>query len=234
MAVLVLSATCSLAAVTTGVALPGQLGHDCNLAGAFYQSAPLPLAGCVKQCEADNHCQGFTWKHVDSTGAGVAVTSNCTGNVGQPCCYFQSKAQIVGRGTNSKFDCWEKSGLPPGPPPPPPPAPPAYTGDGAPPFYADPVFDAAHDAELVWHEGEQCWWMTYLQNRYNSPLADPAGSCAYCVYTDIGLASTPDHGKTWIYRGVAEGVDVPVGLRNASDPSTRPPAASSQMYGGAT
>ena len=26
------------------------------------------------------------------------------------------------------------------------------------PFYADPVFDAAHDAEFVWHEGEQCWW----------------------------------------------------------------------------
>ena len=26
------------------------------------------------------------------------------------------------------------------------------------PLYADPVFDAAHDAEFVWHEGEQCWW----------------------------------------------------------------------------
>ena len=26
------------------------------------------------------------------------------------------------------------------------------------PFYADPLFDAAHDAEFVWHEGEQCWW----------------------------------------------------------------------------
>eukprot|EP01051_Picozoa_sp_SAG22_P014900 SAG22_NODE_1872_length_3397_cov_1.584900_1_plen_182_part_00 len=31
------------------------------------------------------------------------------------------------------------------------------------PFYADPLFDAAHDAELVWHEGEQTWWITYLQ-----------------------------------------------------------------------
>ena len=26
------------------------------------------------------------------------------------------------------------------------------------PFYQDPLFDAAHDAEFVWHEGEQCWW----------------------------------------------------------------------------
>ena len=24
------------------------------------------------------------------------------------------------------------------------------------------------DAELVWHNAEQCWWLTYLQNRYNS------------------------------------------------------------------
>ncbi len=219
---------------TSAMALPGHLGHDCNLAGSFYRSAPLPLPGCVAQCEADTQCQGFTWKHVNSTGDGVAVTANCTGDVGQPCCYFQAKGAITGRGINSKFDCWEKSGLPPAPPPPPPPPPPSFTGDGVAPFYADPVFDAAHDAELVWHEGEACWWMTYLQNRYNSPLADPAGSCPYCVYTDIGLASTPDNGKTWIYRGVAEGVDLPVALRNASDPSTRPPLASSQMYGGAT
>lgn len=70
--------------------------------------------------------------------------------------------------------------------------------------------------------------------RYASPTSDPAGDCAYCVYTDIGLASTPDGGRTWIYRGTAAGVDVPVSLRNASDPSTRPPAAASQMYGGAT
>ena len=31
------------------------------------------------------------------------------------------------------------------------------------PFYADPLFDAAHDAEFVWHEGEQTWWLIYLQ-----------------------------------------------------------------------
>ena len=88
------------------------------------------------------------------------------------------------------------------------------------PYYADPLFDAAHDAELVWHEGEQAWWMIYLQNRYNSPLADPPGSCPYCVYTDFGLASTPDGGRTWIYRGVADGVDVPAVYRNDSLPST--------------
>lgn len=35
------------------------------------------------------------------------------------------------------------------------------TDDGAgfmsAPFYADPLFDAAHDAEFVWHAGEQTW-----------------------------------------------------------------------------
>ena len=31
------------------------------------------------------------------------------------------------------------------------------------PFYADPVFDAAHDPELVWHAQEQTWWVLYLQ-----------------------------------------------------------------------
>lgn len=42
----------------------------------------------------------------------------------------------------------------------------------------------------------------------------------------------PTH--TGIYRGVATGMDLPVVLRNHSLPSTRPPAADSQMYGGAT
>ena len=41
------------------------------------------------------------------------------------------------------------------------------------PFYADPVFDAAHDAEFVWHEGEQCWWSvpTRWPPRTPAPLA---------------------------------------------------------------
>jgi hypothetical protein len=227
-------AAAATAATAAGTAQGPELGHDCNLAGPFYASAPFNISGCIVQCNAAAHCQGFTWKHVESSGAGVAVTANCTGLAGQPCCYFQAKDQIMGRGVTPKFDCWDKTGLPPAPPPPPPPAPPSFTGVGRAPFYSDPLFDGAHDAELVWNEAEQCWWMTYLQNRYNSPLADPAGACPYCVYTDIGLASTPDKGKTWIYRGVAEGVDLPVRYRNASEPSTRPPAADSQMYGGAT
>jgi hypothetical protein len=39
----------------------------------------------------------------------------------------------------------------------------AVARGGNDPFYADPLFDAAHDAEFVWHEQEQVWWMIYLQ-----------------------------------------------------------------------
>ena len=59
-------------------------------------------------------------------GGGVAVTPNCTGKAGQGCCYFQSKADISGRGTTPLFDCWEKGGLPPAPPPTP--VPPPWAG----------------------------------------------------------------------------------------------------------
>lgn len=39
------------------------------------------------------------------------------------------------------------------------------------PYYADPLFDAAHDAEFVWHEGEQAWWVIYLQVKQNNCTA---------------------------------------------------------------
>ena len=80
------------------------LGHDCNLQGAFYQSAALPITRCIAQCQADTHCHGFTWKHTDSSGAGVTVTANCTGQAGQPCCYFQSGVLSVGRNSLQRRD----------------------------------------------------------------------------------------------------------------------------------
>ena len=56
------------------------------------------------------------------------------------------------------------------------------------PFYADPVFDAAHDAELVWHAQEQTWWVVYLQNRQllqSMPLFS-ASACG-CVSLSVSL-----------------------------------------------
>ena len=63
---------------------------------------------------------------------------------------------------------------------------------------------------LDWTRPTHVVRMTYLQNRYNSPLSDPddCGGCFY-LYTDLGLASTPDNGTTWIYRGVMQGLGAP-------------------------
>lgn len=99
------------------------------------------------------------------------------------------------------------------------------------PFYHDPLFDSAHDPEMIYNRHEGCWWILYLQNRYNSPVAPgmpaPLGLTSL---TDIGLASTPDRGFTWIYRGIATGLDVPSSERH----NELPPGYDSQQYGGAT
>jgi hypothetical protein len=97
------------------------------------------------------------------------------------------------------------------------------------PFYRDPLWDGAHDPELVFHRTEGCYWLLYLQNRYNSPLANQARDGSTSTLTDFGLASTPDRGKSWIYRGVATGLDVPASVR-----SERLPPSGTQQYGGAT
>lgn len=110
---------------------PGEKGRNCSLAGPFYRSAHLSMDGCIAVCEADLQCQGFTWKHVETpAGSGVAVTVNCTGKAGQPCCYFQTKNAIKARMSTPLFDCWEKNQFPP-PQPPPAPAPPPFPWAGS-------------------------------------------------------------------------------------------------------
>ena len=48
--------------------------------------------------------------------------------------------------------------------------------------------------------------------------------------TDLGLASTPDGGATWIYRGVMLGLDLPAADRREALPK----GSSTQQFGGAT
>mmetsp|Transcript_9101 Transcript_9101/g.15033 ORF Transcript_9101/g.15033 Transcript_9101/m.15033 type:complete len:621 (+) Transcript_9101:93-1955(+) len=83
--------------------------ENCHLVGDFYSSVPRARDACIEICSADQRCQGFTWKHVAASGG--AATSNCTGQIGQPCCYFQSKEEITGHGPEPRFDCWEKAGI---------------------------------------------------------------------------------------------------------------------------
>ena len=67
-------------------------------------------------------------------------------------------------------------------------------------------------------------WLTYLQNRFNIPGSPSTKG------TDLGLASTPDGGRTWIYRGVMLGLDVPASDRK----EPLPPNSTTQQFGGAT
>ncbi|WP_153796657.1 family 43 glycosylhydrolase [Foetidibacter luteolus] len=65
------------------------------------------------------------------------------------------------------------------------------------PLYRDPVTDGAADPVLIWNRQEKSWWMLYTQRRANSEGAD----VAYCYGTPIAVASSNDHGQTWVYRG---------------------------------
>ena len=76
------------------------------------------------------------------------------------------------------------------------------------PLFRDPLYDGAADPTLIWNQGEKCWWMLYTQRRAN---VDGDPGVKWCHGTDIGLASTPDQGATWLYRGVAKGLEFEVG-----------------------
>lgn len=65
------------------------------------------------------------------------------------------------------------------------------------PLFRDPIYDGAADPVVFWNSHEQEWWMLYTARRANADAAD----VAYCFGTNIGIASSDDNGRTWIYRG---------------------------------
>lgn len=65
------------------------------------------------------------------------------------------------------------------------------------PLFRDPITDGAADPVIVWNRDEKSWWMLYSQRRANTEAPD----VSYCYGTKIGIASTKDHGATWVYRG---------------------------------
>lgn len=75
-----------------------------------------------------------------------------------------------------------------------------FAQQAAAPLYRDPITDGAADPALVYNHKERAWWMLYTQRRAN---AETAG-VAYCYGNKIGIASSDDHGKTWVYRGVLD------------------------------
>lgn len=65
------------------------------------------------------------------------------------------------------------------------------------------MFDGAADPTVIYNRAEKEWWMFYTQRRAGIPVVGVSGSfgCA------VGIASSADQGKTWIYRGTAQGLD---------------------------
>ena len=68
------------------------------------------------------------------------------------------------------------------------------------PLFRDPITDGAADPVLIWNRTEKNWWMLYTQRRANSETAD----VAYCYGNQIGIASSDDHGQSWVYRGTLD------------------------------
>lgn len=70
------------------------------------------------------------------------------------------------------------------------------------PLFRDPIFDGAADPTIIWNQAEQAWWLFYTNRRANVE----APGFSWVHGTDIGIASSADGGRTWIYRGIAEGL----------------------------
>lgn len=72
------------------------------------------------------------------------------------------------------------------------------------PLFRDPVYDGSADPTVVYNREECCWWMFYTQRRASLPVVGVSGSFG----TEVGIASSADGGKTWVYRGTAQGLSI--------------------------
>ncbi|MEO5889119.1 MAG: family 43 glycosylhydrolase [Ferruginibacter sp.] len=65
------------------------------------------------------------------------------------------------------------------------------------PLFRDPIYDGAADPVVVYNREKKEWWMFYTQRRANVQSAN----VAFCYGTAIGLATSSDHGQSWVYKG---------------------------------
>lgn len=71
------------------------------------------------------------------------------------------------------------------------------------PLFRDPIYDGAADPTIIWNPAEKAWWIFYTNRRAFSPTM----GVSYMHGSDIGIASSSDGGKTWVYRGTAQGLE---------------------------
>ena len=65
------------------------------------------------------------------------------------------------------------------------------------PLFRDPIYDGAADPVFIWNKVEKNWWILYTARRANQDAND----VAFCYGTPIGVTSSDDHGKSWVFRG---------------------------------
>ena len=70
------------------------------------------------------------------------------------------------------------------------------------PLYRDPIHDGAADPVVIYNRDTKTWFMFYTNRRAMSPVIGES----WIHGTDIGIAESTDNGKTWLYRGIAEGL----------------------------
>ncbi|MDR3010081.1 MAG: glycosyl hydrolase [Sphingobacterium sp.] len=68
------------------------------------------------------------------------------------------------------------------------------------PLFRDPITDGAADPAMFYNPIDKEWWMLYTQRRANLELPE----VAFCYGNSIAIASSNDHGKSWIYRGTLD------------------------------
>ncbi|MCS7463924.1 glycosyl hydrolase [Paenibacillus doosanensis] len=72
------------------------------------------------------------------------------------------------------------------------------------PLFRDPIYDGAADPVVIWNRQAKEWWMVYTNRRATAEGV----KFAWVHGTDLGVASSSDGGKTWVYRGVLTGLDI--------------------------
>lgn len=78
------------------------------------------------------------------------------------------------------------------------------TTDSAPaPLFRDPIFDGAADPTVIFNSHEGAWWMFYTNRRTTITIET---GLSWLFGSDIGVASSDDHGASWQYRGVLDGL----------------------------
>jgi beta-xylosidase len=70
------------------------------------------------------------------------------------------------------------------------------------PLFGDPIFDGASDPTVIYNRDTSEWWMFSTARRAN--VSTPG--VGWVHGSDVGIATSTNGGRSWLYRGTAEGL----------------------------